>query len=375
MKQLNELLQEIEDKTDLEHIKFTESLYLDAINYRQVPYLPLSIILPPVFSKQLYPYSQAFNEPSKMLHNELLSSFGSIYNNLYVKSHYIPQIRANYGIGIISSLFGAKCKVVNDNLPWVEHLSDIDAVKKVIDKGIPDFNFGLGSRVVDFYLYTKDILSNYPICRQLIRLTQPDLQGPFDIAHLLMGNLIFTDVYDNPKIVHSLLELITQTYIHYRMHISNVLNSNIDKDSVCVHGALFGGQVLIKGDTAAINLSQQMYEEFEGQYVRKIFNAFQGGSMHYCGNGRSWHQESIYCPQLKGINYGNPEMHNLSNLYSYWSPKKIPIIWWGYNQPKEFLDQVYKSGIKTGMTLAVQVNDIIEAKQLLENHIKKGNSR
>jgi len=34
-----------------------------------------------------------------------------------------------------------------------------------------------------------------------------DLQGPFDIAHLVYGDDIFYDLYDDPKFVHHLLDL------------------------------------------------------------------------------------------------------------------------------------------------------------------------
>lgn len=71
MENLDRLLRKIEDQLDLDHIRFVESLYRDALHYRPVPCLPLSILAPVPSPWKLFAYSEAFEDPEKMLGNEL----------------------------------------------------------------------------------------------------------------------------------------------------------------------------------------------------------------------------------------------------------------------------------------------------------------
>jgi hypothetical protein len=142
---------------------------------------------------------------------------------------------------------------------------------------------------------------------------------------------------------------------------------------VYLHGCLFGGKVLIKDDTAIINLSGEMHREFSKAYNDRIFAAFGGGSFHFCGPSRAWAHGVIDSPWLRGVNYGNPEMQDLAVEHAYWRDRKVPILLWGdslrlQRQDGSVLDQVRSAGIRTGMTLAVRVNDEKEARAVLDMH-------
>lgn len=368
---LARLLDYLEENIDSEHVKKVEELHCSVLNYCEVEYLPLSVIYPLDNEFEKFPYSEAYDDPEKMLYNELLWSFSSTLNSVRLKDHFPLQIRSNHGIGIISSLFGAKCKIINDNMPWVEHFEDIKEIEKVIEKGMPQLGAGLGGKVLETHKYFMDTLRQYPKCYNAIHITQPDLQGPFDIAHLLVGPQIFYEVYDNPEIIHRLLELITQTYIEYCKYLEPYLTDKAGKNAVYVHGSIYGGRVVIKDDTAAVNLSEEMYNEFSRQYNEKIFEAFDGGTLHHCGQERPWHFSSFYSQNLKGINYGNPEMHDLLKTYEYWSEKKVPIIWWGYNQKADFLKDVYDLKINTGISAAAIADNLDEARNILQRHTER----
>ena len=370
MERLNTLLEFLEENIDLNHLKEVENLHLDTIEYRQVSYLPLSVSFPPDGEFTPFPYAEAFEDSEKMLFNELLGSFSSIYNSIRLKDHFPLHIRSNHGIGILASLLGANCKIINNNMPWVDHL-EIKEIKSLIARGVPDICKNLGKKVIETCKYFNDKLREYPKCFQAIHISQPDLQGPFDIAHLLIGGDIFYKVYDEPEMLRQLLEIITETYISFRKSIDNLLTHQAGKSAVYVHGCIYGGKVIIKDDTAAINLSREMYNEFAKLYNERILEAFGGGSLHYCGEARKWHFESINSKWLKGINYGNPEMHNLKNSYEFWSRNKIPILWWGNDQNHEFLDEVYRLKIPTGITLATEAESFSHAREILKNHIER----
>jgi hypothetical protein len=116
-----------------------------------------------------------------------------------------------------------------------------------------------------------------------------------------------------------------------------------------------------------------MHRSFSKVYNDRIFEAFRGGSMHYCGPSRTWAHEAVGCPWLRGINFGNPEMQDLAAEYAYWRDRKVPILLWGDSLCGEPLDRAFLGdirtlGICTGMSLAVRVKNREEASAVLDQH-------
>jgi hypothetical protein len=373
LEQLDKLLNYLEENIDLEHVKNVEKLHLDVIDYKQVPYLPLSLVYP-IEDFTPVPYDVAYEDPEKMMFNELLSTVRGcgVYNSVKLKDHFPMHIRSNYGVGIMPSLFGAQCRLINNNMPWVDHF-ELDEIKKIISRGVPDYYQALGKRVIDTNEFYKDKLKDYPKCSQAIKITQPDMQGPFDIAHLLMGGDMFYALYDEPEIIHELLELVTQTYIGFKKRVDSTLNESAGDNAIYLHGDIFGGKVLIKDDTASINLSENMYNEFSKQYNEKVLEEFEGGSLHFCGLSRTWHSKCMDSKWLRGINYGNPELQDLKSIYQYWSERKIPNLLWGdvlclYRQDYDFIDEIHKLNINTGMSLMIRVDSFEEAQNIFKKH-------
>jgi hypothetical protein len=373
MEKLDRLLGFLEERLDEEHVRRTERLHLDAMAFRPVPRLPLTLVFPPD-DVTPFPYAEAFDDPEKMLYNELIRTVGgtSTYASVRIRDDFPPHVRSNHGIGILSSLFGASCRILNDTMPWVEHLEPA-VLRKAVARGVPDLEQSLGKRVLETHRFYLEKLRGYPKCSRCIRITQPDLQGPFDIAHLLMGNDVFIAVVDEPGFVHELLAVISDTYIGFRKLIDPQLTDGAGEGAVYLHGCLFGGKVLLKDDTAIINLSAEMHREFSKAYNDRILEAFGGGSFHFCGPSRNWAHDAINGPWLRGVNYGNPEMQDLAAEYAYWRDRRVPILLWGdslrlQRQDGSVLDRVRSAGICTGMTLAVRVNDENEARAVLAAH-------
>lgn len=369
MGQLDRLLEQLENSIDLDHTRRVEQLHLAAIQYRDIPYLPLTVRLPCQDECQMFPYAETFDDPEKMLYNELITSFSSIMSSARIKDHHPLQIRSNHGVGILASLFGSQVRCVDNQMPWMEPIHDQHLIQAVLARGIPDLEKSIGGKVFQTYRYFRDRLREYPVCQSAIRLTQPDLQGPFDVAAMLIGTDIYYQIFDASEHLHALLELITETYIRYRLALQPLLNDQISSESVSVHGCIIGGKVLIKDDTACATLSETQYQEFSKTYNERIFRFFQGGSLHYCGVARDWHHRQLESRELKGIQYGNPEFHSIESLYKQWEPLRVPILWWGYNQDAAFLESVYRTGIKTGVSLACKAATEVQAKEILQRHM------
>jgi hypothetical protein len=379
-KDLDELLSFIEEYIDLEHQQEVEILHVKVNKFKPVPFLPLSI-LPEggdFFhydeASNLYPYQEAFHNPAKMMYNELKKTVfaGSIYGSVQMKDYFPLQIRSNYGIGILASLFGMETRILNDMLPFVIPIQDKDELKIIIKCGIPDFKTGLGQRVYDTHQFYHEKLKQYPKCARGIKITHPDMQGPFDIAHQIIGSDIFLMLYDQRDLIHELLELITQTYIQFRKFMEDHyhLNDKADQEMIYIHGDICYGKVVIKDDTPQVSLSPQMYEEFSWRYNKRIFDALKG-TYHCCGriNDHIYHLLNQNM-NVKGINYGNPEKHNIRDIYQKNKEEKRAIYTWGWNQDWSYLEKILKDEeINTGITLACKVKDIEEGKRILGKYL------
>jgi len=379
---LDELLHFIEENIDLEHQIKVEKLHVEVSRFKSVPFLPLSI-LPEggdFFhydeASNLYPYQETFNDPEKMMYNELIKTVfaGSIYSSIQMKDYFPLQIRSNHGIGIIASMFGMETKILSDMLPFVIPIQEKDELKKIVKRGIPDFKTGLGQRVYNTHQFYHEKLKEYPKCARGIKTTHPDMQGPFDIAHQILGSDIFLMLYDKRDLIHELLELVTQTYIQYRKFIEDHyhLNDKVDEEMIYIHGDICYGEVVIKDDTPQVSLSPKMYEEFGWKYNKKIFDEFKG-TYHCCGKIN----DHIYKlldkhKNVKGINYGNPELHDIKDIYRINKGKKRAIYTWGWNQDYSYLKEVLgDEEIRTGITLACKVKDIEEGKRIKDEYLNE----
>jgi hypothetical protein len=218
----------------------------------------------------------------------------------------VPSMRANMGCGIFASLFpGIRQELFDDKMPWVQkHLSK-EAITELrtADLTIGD-EFAAGLAHME---YMADQLRNtgclvFPM----------DVQGPFDIAHLVYGDAIFYDLFDDPQFVHHLLELSCQAIF---LGVAACLNVMPDSHRQIAHynGLVMPrqmGGIKTSEDTSTL-LSQEHIAEYVTPYLRKVLNHFGGGYVHYCGRNTHLMQAVINEPLVYGLNLGNPDMHDM----------------------------------------------------------------
>lgn len=362
MANLAEVLNYLEDNLDAEHIEKSKSILKKTVNYEDTGKIALKVDCP--FEKfKPYPYKEAFEDMEKMMFNELLSAVKTVE----IKDFTIPMIRANYGVGIMPSLFGLTCRILENNYPWVDHVKSIDDIKRIIDGGIPDLKNGLGARVFDTHHFFREKLSQYPKCNKYIPIYHPDLQGPFDVAHLIWGPDIYYVLYDEPETVHELLGLITDTYIRFLKEIKKDIND--EEEGFCFHwGTLYKGSVVIRDDSP-VNLSKDMYLEFVKPYDDKILKGFGKGSIHYCGRADQWIFEMMKSENLEAMNFGQPAnlifgFDFLGKIYPEMKERKIANI--SYQMDKKLIPELVKSEYTAGITFLTVAESADEALKIIE---------
>ena len=211
-------------------------------------------------------------------------------------------------------------------MPWTVPLPDRDAVRTVIQRGIPDLNYGLGRQVWETEAYFMETLACYPRLKRVVRVGCPDPQGPFNLASSIVGTDLFLAVIECPDLVHQLLELLTKVYIAFMEHHKEMTGEP--------QGVGYTFSYRYKGsarivDDSAVMLSEAMYREFCRPYNAQIAQALDGALGHFCGKGNQLFEAFASTPGIYAINFGNPEMQDLAARYEVAARYKVCLLWDG----------------------------------------------
>ena len=240
----------------------------------------------------------------------LLSGMKPMLQAAMAGAEAVPSIRANMGCGIFPSLFpGIEALLFDDGkMPWVVNHLGQDTIRNLREKDIAltdEFMVALehmehlAERIAGTGAYV------YPL----------DLQGPFDMAHIIYGDQIFYELYDEPELIHHLLELCC---LAIELGLTECLKRMPDSDRVISHyndmimPRSLGG-VKISEDTSTL-LSAEHIDEFVIPYMRRILDFTGGGYIHYCGRNDHLLKRSLELEKVRGINFGNPDKHDMDEV-------------------------------------------------------------
>jgi hypothetical protein len=245
-------------------------------------------------------------------------------------------IRPNFGTIFIPVILGLKYQVPENDYPWlISHLSK----KEIINLKIPNLdNTEMMKRAIDYLDFFKETLPEW------IHVYQPDTQGPFDIAHAIYGSNLFIDIYDDPYFVHKLMELSTELYIQVSKRLKKVIGEENDK---CYHGhALVRGIYMANGGTrisedSATLIAPQHIDEFVIPYDQKALQVFKGGFIHYCGYHEYLLESYLKLPEVRAINFGNPEMYDFaSTMKKFMDYEKCYFGLWPKNKDENLIEYI-----------------------------------
>jgi hypothetical protein len=239
---------------------------------------------------------------------------------------HVLCVRCNYGTGIMPRLFGAELFLMDDELdtlPTSRPLGGADAVRKLLDDGIPDLRRGYGAQVLEMGASFATVAHVYPNIGRYVHIYHPDLQGPLDIVELLWGSGVFYDLYDSPELVKDLLDLVTATYIAFMREWQKIVPP---ADGPVAHwGIMHGGRIMIRDDSA-MNLSPEMVEEFALPWDQKLLDEFGGGAVHFCGKGYHYIRALSRLRGLHAVNLSQPEYNDMEAIYAATVDRGINIV-------------------------------------------------
>lgn len=215
-------------------------------------------------------------------------------------------LRANLGVGLVPTIFGLEQLVFADKMPWLKgHLSK----EELVNFEFPDdvSQAGLMPRAIEYINFFREKLSGRA------HVFVSDTQGPFDIAHLVRGDEIFTDFYDDPDFVHHLLRLATRAYIECTKAMKAASGEELSSGYHSSNLYMGRGGVRVCEDTSTL-LSPSCLREFVVPYLQEALQPFGGGWVHFCGHNPHLLDLVIDTDGVRGINLGNPERYDYEKV-------------------------------------------------------------
>jgi len=266
--------------------------------------------------------NRAFDDFDAML----LHQFRGMSDHLVVGGGSPLVVRCNYGSSIIPSLFGVDLFMMAEDqntLPTSHPLQSSDAIRKLVDAGLPDVQSFLGSKVFEAAGLFLEALEKYPVLQRNMDLYHPDTQGPIDIAEVVWGSNMFYAFGDEPELVNEFMHLATNTYIAFLRRWFNMVPRTRDWS---YHWTMaHKGSVMLRNDSL-MNLSPEIYTEFVRPFDQRILDEFGGGAIHFCGRGDHFIEAMSQMQGLHAINVAQPHLNNMTAIFSSTVDKQIKLV-------------------------------------------------
>ena len=292
-------------------------------------------------------YDAFFADKELMLCSEVRSACACAN----ARSDAVPSIRANLGTGILLSCLGLQQQTFPDKMPWLtEHLTKAQIARLTPDDIQIQGDFARGLEMMRFF---QEIMGD------TVAVYLMDTQGPFDLAHLLLGDELFMQLYDDPPFVHHLLNLCVELSVRTTRWMKAVINEpdNSLHHSNGIYSEDFG--IRICEDTSAL-VGTEHIEEFVIPYSRKLARTFGAAWVHYCGRNDNLTQAVLAVDEFKALNFGHIPGHVYDHdffrtMEFFRQAGKINYNWWPLLPGETYVDYLKRlhSFAKEGVLLPV----------------------
>lgn len=244
---------------------------------------PMIIINTPV---ELPCWEERLADPMVMLRAEL----DSLRPHFEMGDDRVPSVRVQFGTAQPAAAYGCDIYVPPNSLPAAaSHV--LKRIEDAYDLKVPDTDAGWYGKLHE---WTDMWLKVLP---EGVELQHPDIQSTFNTAHLVRGNDIFMDFYDNPEALDALLANVTE----FMIKITRLLKSKISSDTEYFYdwGCMWAGTARISNCTMQL-LSPEFYIDHVMKYDKRFFDEIGGGRVHYCGNSREMVQTFFKLENVSG---------------------------------------------------------------------------
>ncbi|HBC87375.1 MAG TPA: hypothetical protein DCZ94_10505 [Lentisphaeria bacterium] len=342
---------------DYDHISMSRKRQCQAWRREKLD-VPLLFIGDKLTKKQeeipAYDLQQVFTDKVKMLCREARGACGAGNG----RSDSVPSIRANLGTGIMLACLGLEQESFPDKMPWLhERLTKEQIIKLKPDDIKSQGSFARGLEMMHYFKDTMgDSLPIYVM----------DTQGPFDLAHLMMGDDIFLELYDDPKFVHHLMGICLELGIKAHRWMKEAIGEPMTSlhHSNAIYSDSFG--IRICEDTTAL-LGDEQIREFAIPYTKKLAREFGGAWVHYCGYNEALTDAILEQPELKALNFGHIPGHEqeidfYANMEKFAKAGKVNFNGWPRfpdESAEAFIGRIHKYASQGVLAANMGVNEAL----------------
>lgn len=268
---------------------------------------PMLIVNAPQEKK--YTWEERLADPIAMLKGEL----DVLRSSLIMEDDRVPAVRVQFGTAQVAAAFGCELSVPTNSMPAASsHVlaesQDVYKLKK------PPLDAGWYGRLK---MFTEVYRENLP---EGVHISHPDIQGPFNTAHLIRGNDIMLDFFDDPGALDTLLDIITDYMLDLVPYLKNMISS--DKEWFFDWGAMWKGTARICNCSAHM-ISPELFRKHVLPRDIRLMEAIGGGRVHYCGSHGKVIDYFFENPYITGLDY-DEKYHDLWRL-SERAPKKLTL--------------------------------------------------
>jgi len=197
-----------------------------------------------------------------------------------IADDYIPVFHPWYGTAVLPSALGVGVRFQKGMDPAAEApVIETPADARKLELPDPEKDGLLPSvlAAIDYFRANTDA----PVCAT-------DTQGPLNIALTLVGtDRLFLWMYDDPPAVHQVMDFCTEALIRWvevqKQHAGQPRDGGAYPHAIFLPPG-FGGVAFSDDDLSQI--SADHYREFVVPYNARLLEAFDGGTLHFCGSAR-----------------------------------------------------------------------------------------
>ena len=371
---IEQILEDIEKQLDpLEQERIRRHL-IKTCEWDDIVRPPVHITLQKDYHDNVeYPIEEAINDPAKMLVNELIHGQASVTEWLQIKDDRPLQVRPDFGIGLIASVFGAAPQVVDNNPPWIPPLFT-DDIENNIENMLDSFEPGWSvekswiPRVSETLGFYHSALKNYPSVSAAMAVIMPDLQGPFDTAAMLWGSSILCALYENPPLVSRLLKAVSEVMVHVYKLLRSIVGPELLPEGFShQHGSIIRGNLMLRCDSNLL-MSADMYEQQVLIHDIDVLKKVGNGSYHSCGRWDHNIPAVVKALEIGSLDFGaQSSMNNIDTIYSLARIHKKHLNLVNVTE-KELISGSVFGRFPTGATLTCEVRDVKTAVKVMTTY-------
>jgi hypothetical protein len=368
---LKALLEHLSATLDATRQAEVEDLHRRALSWMPVRRLPvvMSYPLPDDAPFKPFPHREVFNDPEKMLFNELTYAFDTSIACRDRLADDLPcTIRANFGTVLIASKFGAEVGQFDDNPPWIMRRDEGGVNLEAVADGDPlDFSQGWCPRAIEMHEFFRDTLHAWPKLQPLIKVVLPDLQSPFDNLELIVGSRLFEDLHARPELVARALRNVALAQVGFARRLAELVTDGPD-GFAHQHAMMVRGRILLRDDSAIL-MSPAMYRDQVAPHDEFVMEELGSGGIHCCGDVGLHAKTFLERDALQSLDFGQSEQNDIDSIYQLAKPRRIGLTRIAATEQELCSGQILRR-FPTGVSLIYRAESFEAAQRVMTGYLR-----